>query len=123
MDQTKRVLVQEGLKELWTKELSPLIESYRPTDPNDEEQWLCFEGAMYHMEELLRRHIMIKCGRKPESMFRRQYPRYVNEETQRIHAQENEIERGYKIANLMEKLSLRLEMLLYLMLKELNIMI
>ena len=46
MDQTKRVLVQEGLKELWTKELSPLIESYRPTDPNDEEQWLCFEGAI-----------------------------------------------------------------------------
>lgn len=70
LDQPKRAQIQEGLAELWQNEVRPIIESYLPNDPEDEEQWQCFEGAIYRMEDLVRTHVMIKCGRKPKSMSR-----------------------------------------------------
>ena len=53
--------------------------------------------------------IMIKCGRNPKTMYRRQYPQYMNKELLQNMAQEATIERGYKIARLVEKLSAAIE--------------
>lgn len=105
LDQTKRSQIQEGLHELWHNEIKPLIEDYLPNDPEDEKEWLCFEGAIYRMEHLLRTHVMIKCGRKPTSMFRKIFPKYMNEEMQNMQASESQIDRGFRIAKLVEKLA------------------
>lgn len=109
LDQPKRTQIQEGLAELWQNEIKPMIESYLPNDPEDEEEWQCFEGAIYHMEDLLRTHVMIKCGRKPKSMFRKIFPKFINGELQGIQETEAQIDRGYRIAKLIEKLTKALD--------------
>ena len=109
LDQPKRAQIQEGLAELWQNEIKPIIASYLPNDPESEEEWQGFEGAIYHMEELLRTHVMIKCGRRPKSMFRKIFPKFVNREVQSIQETEAKIDRGYRIAKLIEKLTKALD--------------
>lgn len=108
MDREARKQVKEGLRELWSGEIKDLIDNYDPEIDNDE-QWLGFEGALYHMEDLLRRHIMIKLGRRPQNVFKRKFTEHINQEAQERIAEDNRMKRGYKVANMIEKLNKAIE--------------
>ena len=103
MTRQNRAQVREGLRDLWSKEILPLIREYLPEENNDE-QWLGFEGAIYKMEDLLRKHAITKMGRTENSMYRKPPRNYVNQEREENVREELKIRRVRKVADIMEEL-------------------
>ena len=103
-----RKQIREGLKCLWRNEICRLLDEYAPRK-NDEESWLDFEGALYEVEHRLRTHIMVKLGRKPESMYKKERSLRVNPEQEKRIREEGKIKRIGKIGKWIERLNTAIE--------------
>ena len=103
LDGDRRKLVKEGLTQLYENEIIPLLEEYKPRD-DSEEEWSMFEGACYHVMNIIRTHVLNKLGMRAESMFKRRRCNYINKEKESFLKRQRRINKVRRVANLVENI-------------------
>ena len=81
INQKERNKVKEGLKDLFNREIIPMIDEYQPETLaaalDEEELWMALEGVIEKCMDLIRKHIMIKCNRNPNKIYSKFTPKRI----------------------------------------------
>ena len=99
INRKERNKVREGLKDLFNREIIPLLDEYQPkvleTILNEDETWMALEGVIEKCMDLIRKHIMIKCNRNPNKIYQKFSPKRITNVNK-----ENLLMLQYKVKNL-----------------------
>ena len=108
LNRKERKLVQDGLKDLFADELTPILEEYTPQG-SDPEEWEAFQGAIYQCQHLMRVHILSKLGKPLTQMLLPRKKPFVNDYTKTIEKKEAKGRRLLNITKSIEELTLAVQ--------------
>ena len=108
LNRAERKLVQDGLKDLFADELTPLLEDYIPSS-SDPAEWEAFQGAIYQCQHLMRVHILSKLGKPLTQMMLSRKKPFVNDYTKSLERKEAKSRRLLNVTKDIEELTLAVQ--------------